>query len=45
MAGIEHRFRPVKKMASVVRDAVAKGEDAKDFAGLVGMNEKGMPVF
>ena len=40
-SALEHRFRPLKKQAQAVREAVSKGKDAKDLANSVVKNEKG----
>ncbi|CAK7214255.1 hypothetical protein SBRCBS47491_002086 [Sporothrix bragantina] len=39
-SAIEHRFRPIKKQASIIRKAVSEGKDAKDFANLFNLNDK-----
>ena len=40
-SGIEHRFRPIKQQAAMIRSAVAGGTDAKDAIDLFYMNDKG----
>ncbi|CAK7207761.1 hypothetical protein SEUCBS139899_010574 [Sporothrix eucalyptigena] len=39
-SAIEHRFRPIKKMASVIRKAVSEGMDAKQFSSNFSLSDK-----
>ncbi|CAK7263374.1 hypothetical protein SEPCBS119000_000438 [Sporothrix epigloea] len=39
-AAIEHRFRPIRKQASIIRQAVLEGRDAKDLAGIFTLLDK-----
>ncbi|CAK7213085.1 hypothetical protein SCUCBS95973_001681 [Sporothrix curviconia] len=39
-SAIEHRFRPIKKQASIIRRIVSEGKDAKDFAHLFNLHDK-----
>ena len=42
-SGIEHRFRPLKKHAQAVRQAVVEGKDPYSMAGVIGAGGKGTP--
>jgi len=44
-SAVEHRFRPLRKQAMVVRQAVASGKDALDVSSVLGMNEKGTVAY
>ncbi|CAK7274044.1 hypothetical protein SEPCBS57363_005959 [Sporothrix epigloea] len=39
-SAIEHRFRPIKKQASIIRQAVSEGRDAKDLASIFALLDK-----
>lgn len=43
-SSVEHRFRPIKKAAQVIRAAVAEGADPEEL-DLGNMTEKGRGVF
>ena len=43
VSAIEHRFRPLKKHAQAVREAVVKGKDARSMAEVIGAGGKGTP--
>ncbi|KAL1894769.1 hypothetical protein Sste5346_005745 [Sporothrix stenoceras] len=44
-AGIEHRFRPIKKQAGIIRKAVADNKDPKELVNIFHMSDKDIHAY